>query len=250
MTTPVVDRHTDLNPSHRWLLGDNRRTDSVRITEHQKTTRMSQSGTHLFTTDDLSLVDEIDNQETLLHYPLPPSDVNVPSVDTDFTRVQVRHIHLRFFRYATAGPVILVDEYDVVDSPEEDLDPEYQRVVEQLRSGGREVLAEELIEMLQNSREDPEEAGIQLYSLQAMASFLVRNGKFEDPVSGPNPRGIMQIEWHIAGNGLLVMAFVEDGQIHCVVQADATTERSEINKNERLTEREALEAFGYLVPLR
>ena len=194
--------------------------------------------------------DEIDDHEALHHYAIPPGDVNVHIVDSEWNRGQVRHIQVRYFHYETSGPVILVDEYDVVDSPEEDLDPEYQQVVEELRSGGREVLAEELIEMLRNSREDPEEADIQFYSLQAMASFIVRHREFEDPVSGPDPRGIMQIEWHIAGNGLLVMAFVEDDRIHCVVQADTTPQRSELNRNERLTEKEALEAFGCLVPLR
>ena len=205
---------------------------------------MVQSGTYL------PLEDEIDGHEAMHYYLLPPSAINVPIVDRELNRDQVRHIQVRYYHYETAGSVILVDRCDVVDSPDDDLDPKYQQVVEELRNGGREVLAEELIEMLRNSREDPEEAYIQLYSLQAMARFLVRRREYEDPVSGPDPRGIMQIEWHIAGNGLLVMAFVEDDRIHCVVQADATPQRSEINRNERLTEKEALEAFGCLVPLR
>ncbi len=137
-----------------------------------------------------------------------------------------------------------------IDTPEAEFDAEYQEVIDELRNGNREVLAEELIEMLRNSLEDPDEVEIKLLSLQAMARFLIRQREFDDPVTGPDPSGIMQVEWHILGNGLLVMAFLEDDQLHCVVQTDATSERGVLNENALLTESEALERFGYLVPRR
>ena len=157
----------------------------------------------------------------------------------------------RFFEYAIgSGTAILVDLWEVSGTPEAEFDAEYEQVIDELRNGNREVLAEELIEMLRNSREDPDEVEIKLLSLQAMARFLIRQREFDDPVAGPDPSGIVQIEWHILGNGLLVMAFLEDDRVHCVVQTDATSEREMLNENAQLTESEALERFGYLVPRR
>ena len=127
---------------------------------------------------------------------------------------------------------------------------EYQEVVDDLRQGGRELLAKELFELLRNALEDPEEPEIKFFSLQAMARFLIRHKHYDDPIFGPDPRGLVQIEWHIDGDGLLVMAFLEEELIHCVVQADATPEREVLNKSVLLTENQAVEEFGYLVPLR
>ena len=155
---------------------------------------------------------------------------------------------IRFFQHDTeSSTAILVDFWEAEGASESEFDPEYQQVVDELRSGGREILAEDLIEMLRNIREEPE---IKLCSLQAMARFLIKQKKFEDPITGPDPIGIMQAEWHIIGDGLLVMAFLDDDQIHCVAQADATPENEALNSSVQLAENQALEEFGHLVPLR
>ena len=162
-----------------------------------------------------------------------------------------RQYQIRFFRYATNtgdSETLLADIGEVVH--ESEVDPQYQQVVDDLRSGGRELLASEVIEMLRASREDPDDTDIQLFSLQAMARLLLRHQNFADPVTGPDPYGIMQIEWHITGNGLLVMAFIEGGQVHCVVQADASPQRDRLNVSVQLSEEQAVREFGHLVPLR
>ena len=157
----------------------------------------------------------------------------------------------RFFQYDIEPSItILVDTWEADDAVEAEFDAEYQEVIDDLRAGGREIPAEDLIEMLRNIQEDPEEPPINLFSLQAMARFLINHRKFDDPIIGPDPIGIMQAEWHIVGDGLLVMAFLDDNQIHCVAQADATPQNEALNRNVQLTENQAIEEFGHLVPLR
>ena len=153
----------------------------------------------------------------------------------------------RFIQYGTeSNATILVDLRDTVS----EFDPDRQQVIDDLRNGGREILAEELIEMLRICKEDPEEPEIKLFSLQAMARFLIEQKEFEDPIAGPGPNGIMQAEWHIVGDGLLVMAFLEYNRIQCVVQTDADSQGEMLYRSVQLSDKEALEEFGYLVPLR
>ena len=156
---------------------------------------------------------------------------------------------LRFFSYPTgSGTAVLVDgtpdQYPVTTEP----DFGYQRVVDELRYGGRELVAEELVEILRNSLEDPEEPEVKLFSLQSMARFLISHREINDPILGPDPGGIMQIEWHIDGNGLLVMAFLEGSKVHVVAQADNTSDRQVLDCSVELPVDQVLEDFGYLVP--
>ena len=158
---------------------------------------------------------------------------------------------IRFFQHDTeSSTAILVDFWDRDDAFEYRIDPKHQEIVDELRNGCRELLAQDVFQMLSDSQESPENVNIKLLSLQYMARFLIKQNEFDDPIVGKDPHGIMQIEWHIIGNGLLVMAFLDDDQIHCVAQADATYGSEMLNESVRLTEREALEEFGHLVPLR
>jgi hypothetical protein len=159
----------------------------------------------------------------------------------------VSRIGCRFFQYETESSATTLVDLEEADS---ELGAEYQQVIDDLRNGSREILARELIEMLRICQENPEETEIKLFSLQSMARFLIEQKEFEDPIAGPGPNGIMQAEWHIVGDGLLVMAFSEDNQIHCVVQTDADSQGEMLYRSVQLSEKEALEEFGYLVPLR
>ena len=129
------------------------------------------------------------------------------------------------------------------------IDPEYQRVIDSLKDGGRELMASEVYEMLLSSKE-PDGDPIQLFSLRAMADFLVRHWNIADPVAGPSPTGIMQLEWHILDDGLLVIAFVEDERVHCVVQADATEGRGAMDVSERMSTDALMNRHGHLIPPR
>ncbi len=124
-------------------------------------------------------------------------------------------------------------------------------VIEQLRSRGRELVAEELVELLRNIQEDPyDDVEIQMFSLQAMARFLIEHDQFADPLVGPDPEGLMQIEWRIFGDGLLVMAFLKDEYIHCVAQAESPDSASSLDVSVELPMEQAAKEYGYLVPRR
>ena len=148
---------------------------------------------------------------------------------------------VRYFRYdLKSSTTILIDEV----ASESEFDSRYQQVIDDLRSKGREISAEDLIEILRNAKEDPDAPAINIYSLRAMARFLIEYKEFDDPIIGPDPRGTMQVEWHILEDGLLVMAFLGDDCIHCVAQADG------LNRSIQVTKHQAAEEFGHLVPLR
>lgn len=132
--------------------------------------------------------------------------------------------------------------------PFEDIDEDYRRIVLDLIYGSRELVAEEVVSLLRT--DDPDTPRIKIVSLQSLARFLLQEERWPDPIVGPDPYGIMQAEWHILGDGLLVMAFVEPDTIHCVAQADATEGRDAINTSMRLETGKAIEEFCYLVPER
>jgi hypothetical protein len=153
----------------------------------------------------------------------------------------------RFF-YWVSNAIIFVDESIDESVFGSEFTPEYEQVIDELRNGSREVLADEVVEILRNNKEDPEEPEIKIFSLQAMARFLVSHKEFEDPIIGPDPSGLVQIEWHIDGNGLLVMAFLDNEKIHCIAQADETTNSLALNESAIMTEEQALKELGHLVP--
>ena len=196
-----------------------------------------------------------------------PSQVRISAVSSDAGFVLehslgtmpefdiLSRMHFRFFMYAIeSSATVLVDDQSEgaqVWSPDDtEFDVEYQRVIYDLRNGGRELAVEELIAILRNSQEDPEEPEVKLFSLQSMARFLVLHSEFADPIIGPDPSGIMQIEWHIDGNGLLVMAFLEDDEIHFIAQADETSSRQAVNESVLVSVNQVVEDYGYLVPFR
>ena len=127
----------------------------------------------------------------------------------------------------------------------------YGVIVEQLRSRGRSIVADELIELLHDIQEDPDDdVELQMYSLHAMARFLIQNNEFADPLVGPDPDGLMQAEWRIFGDGLLVMAFLEDYNVHCVAQAEPSNSDDILNVSVELPMEQAAKEYGYLIPLR
>ena len=135
-------------------------------------------------------------------------------------------------------------------SPEPQVQVKCRDIIADLRSAGREALAEDLAEMINDMEEDTDEPAVKVDSLRALTRFLTKHIAFEDPIVGPDPMGAVIAEWHIDGNGLLVMAFLDNNLIHCVVQADATSQSEGLNISVHRTERQIVEEFGKLVPLR
>ena len=117
------------------------------------------------------------------------------------------------------GNVLVVD----FGEPLSEFPDEYQTTVNDLRENGRPVLADQLIEMLEDQEQD--EAEINLVSLGEMARLLVEHRDFDDPSIGADRRGLVHAQWTIAGNGVLIWGFLEDKRILMVAQADESPMR-------------------------
>ena len=150
----------------------------------------------------------------------------------------------------TSGSVVLIDGPFGGYSRAGEYRREYLEVVGQLREVGREIVASQLKEILEASLEDPEEPEVRLFSLRSMAHFLTLDSNFKDPILGPDSHGIMQLEWYIDGNGLLVMAFLEDNEVHFIVQADETPDRGSLDYNIQKPMDFIVEEYSHLVPVR
>ena len=143
------------------------------------------------------------------------------------------------------GNVLVVD----FGEPLSEFPDEYQATVNHLRENGRPVLADQLIEMLED--QEPDEAKISLVSLREMARLLVEQRDFDDPLIGADRRGLVHAQWTIAGNGILIWGFLEDRRILMVAQADESSIAPEgLDINERLPAEKVLDTYGYLVPRR
>ena len=156
---------------------------------------------------------------------------------------------LRFFQVygSESSMVVLIDFWNNVVE-EDEKSAEYLRVINVLRASGREIPAAKVTAKLQSGEGDPDRAGVKLYSLQEMARFLLRHKGYASPIVGTDPHGIVQVEWRFDGNGLLVVAFLGDGQVHCVALSDATATREEMNESVQLSTDAAVEIFGELIP--
>ena len=79
-------------------------------------------------------------------------------------------IHLAFYTYESEESTTLL-----IDMPKgnEFLDPEHLEAVNYLRSNGRQLTSGEVIELLLNQAKYPDDPRIKVYSLWAMARFLV-----------------------------------------------------------------------------
>jgi hypothetical protein len=156
---------------------------------------------------------------------------------------------LRFFQvYGSDSRLVVLVDYleDVVE--EDDDRAAYQSIIEILRANGREVSAAKIRTKIRNAAKPSDE--IRLYSLQEMASFLLKHKEYICPLVGTDPVGTIQVEWRFDGNGLLVIAFLGQGQVYCVALSDATDGRGEICKSIQLSTDEAVETFGDLIPKR
>ena len=136
------------------------------------------------------------------------------------------------------------------DEPVPRLANEQAGAVQDLENVGRFRLASTVSEIIRESEDDPTEPGVVMKSLKAMVGFLTEYGDFDNPVVGPNPDGIMQIEWHIEGRGLLVVIFKGGDTVQCIALADETPDRPAMNLSKRMSIREFVEEFGELVPTR
>lgn len=130
------------------------------------------------------------------------------------------------------------------------VDHEYAEAVHRLSRLGRGGLADSIGDQLESRRQFEEENLPRPESLLQMAEFLAKFNEFKDPTFGSDPLGNVQVEWHTYGKGVIVMAFLEAGEIECVVQADAEDGKPELDEWATGTWDHIVEKFGYLVPVR
>ena len=145
-----------------------------------------------------------------------------------------------------ADALIVVD----FEEPVDDFPVDHRDVVAFLRGNGRPIVAEKLVSMLEDMREDPDDSTIDIVSLREMAWFLVENKDFSDPFIGPDRHGIIHAQWRFAGNGVLVISFLGYGEILLVAQADAGHFEEILDISKRGPEKAIIKEFGHFVPRR
>ena len=88
-----------------------------------------------------------------------------------------------------------------------------ERAADALRSAGMVSVANRIAHLSRAAAEDPEDDPIDPDSLRRLTRFLIEERQLPRPRIGVSPGGIMQIEWRIAGGGILAMEFPPDGRI-------------------------------------
>ena len=122
-------------------------------------------------------------------------------------------------------------------------------VVEWLKASARLELVDEVTELLRESSEEPFEPPIGVEVLWQMAQFFVeRHPDFDDPVIGSDRHGGVLAQWRIYDSGVLVIAFLGNGEVLLVASAWDGEKRLSIS--ERGLEGDIIERHGYLVPCR
>lgn len=73
---------------------------------------------------------------------------------------------------------------------------------------GFSAIAARLVHLHRLADEDPEESGISIESLRGLASFLQHEPRLPSPRIGVGPTRVMQAEWRVAEDGMLVLKFL------------------------------------------
>ena len=152
---------------------------------------------------------------------------------------------IKFIQYGRdASNIVLLD----VNEPTADFPAHYQEAVEYLRANDRPILADKLVALLKNMREDPDERDICIISLRDMARCLVKRKDFADPSIGPDRHSMIYTQWRIMGDGVLVVNFLGNDEILLVAQADLDGLPVDASKQGKL--QDILQEYEYLVPRR
>ena len=82
-----------------------------------------------------------------------------------------------------------------------------------LRSAGMVSVANRIAYLSRVAAEEPDDDPIDPESLRRLTQFLIEERQLPRPRIGVSPGGVMQIEWRIAGGGILALEFPPDGRI-------------------------------------
>ena len=124
-------------------------------------------------------------------------------------------------------------------------------VVNYLRSHGRPTSAEEAQIILQDIEAGEGDArNVNFVSLWSLASFLVDNQQFDDPIISADSFAIWHAQWHIRGDGVIVLSFLDEERILLNAQADASPEGKELYISSEGSKEEVLGMIASRVPYR
>ena len=153
----------------------------------------------------------------------------------------------RIYQYGDDRNVLIVVDFE---EPEDEFPKDHIEVVLFLRANGRPILADQLVAMLQEAEENPEEVVFKFMSLRDMARLLVEQKDFADPSIGPDGWGVVHAQWQIAGDGLLVMSFLGYGEVLLTARANESPNQERLRISNRARAQDILREYGHLVPLR
>ena len=98
----------------------------------------------------------------------------------------------------------------------------HEGIIAVLRLFGVEAVADRLSYLRSLSDDDPDETPIDVESLRAMALFLMSERQLPDPQIAISSDGLMQTEWRMSPNGILVMEFRRSGLIRFAAISPST----------------------------
>ncbi len=125
---------------------------------------------------------------------------------------------------------------------------EYNEVVQSIRNNGRPILADDLLKLINDMREEPINFNVTLISLRDMAQLLIEERDFKDPSIGPDGNGVMYAQWEIMNGGDLVLGFPGYGEIVLVAQNDEAPNAGGLDISVRGSRQRIIDEYGYLVP--
>ena len=153
---------------------------------------------------------------------------------------------IRMYQYHKDPDALVIVDFG---EPEAEFPKDHAETVRFLRDNGRPVLATKLVTMLEGAEDDPDRVVFNIVSLRDMARIMVERKDFADPGIAPDRLGVVHAQWHIVGDGLLVMSFLGYGEILLIAQADEIPDQEELDVSERGQTQDILRKYGHLVPL-
>ncbi len=173
-------------------------------------------------------------------------------------QLETRHIVVRMsvvvtdwntniFQYGTDKDALILIDFK---EPEDEFPRDHLETIRFLRANGRPILADQLVELLRDAEEDPDEVKIKVVSLRDMARLLMQHKDFDDPSIGSDGWGVVHAQWRIKGNGLLVMSFLDRGEVLLTARANEGPGQDKLRISRRVHAQDIVREYGHLVPLR
>ena len=117
-----------------------------------------------------------------------------------------------------------------------------------LRESGLEQSADRLGYLQRLADEDPDEEPISVASLRHLTAFLMDERHLGQPEIGVSPDGVALAQWHVMGNGVLAMEFLDSGLIRFAgTSGPASRDGQSLRVSGTLPKTKALQAIHSLL---